>query len=183
MKVRFSGRNLKRGGPGSPSGSTRPAAPERSARHAPRAERSSEVVANPPVVESRAARENIHRRIGMLRPGMDRDMRLRNDDHAADAVRHEIVKHRFDDFAAALAHRRAKERLYRPRAPQALGVALVILQQGVVAKGAHGSDGTGSREHKLQASEQVVRGSHAIGIGFLEDGDAAEVGVGEDKVL
>ena len=60
------------------------------------------------VVEFWAAGKDIDGRVGMFGPGVDRDVGFFDDHHAAHAEWAEIMKERFDDRAAALAHCAAK---------------------------------------------------------------------------
>jgi len=56
------------------------------------------------LIQRAAAGEDVHGREPVFRPRMNRDVRFRNDDDAADAVRAEVVKDFGDDGPVSRAH-------------------------------------------------------------------------------
>ena len=62
------------------------------------------------LIQRAAAGEDIHGREPVLRPGVNRNVRFRNDDNAADAMRAEVVKDFGDHGPVSRSHRTQQQR-------------------------------------------------------------------------
>src|ERR1051325_11885557 len=89
------------------------------------------------MVEFFTARKDINGSVAVLRPSMDCDVRLGDDNHTADAVRAELVKDRLDDRAVAGAdgcHQRGFDRVHTF---QLLRIAIAVFDKSVLTEGTH----------------------------------------------
>src|SRR3954469_8351520 len=121
-------------------------------------------------VQTRAAGKNIDGGAGVFGPGVNRDVGFGDDDDAADAVRAEVVKDVGDDRAVGLANGVDDDFFDFVGMREFEGVATVIFQEHVFAKGFHKSG---------SIVERIVRGALAANVRFFKKRNAAHVGVRE----
>src|SRR3569832_678060 len=99
-------------------------------------------------VEYLAAGEDINRGIAELRPGVDREMRLGDDDYSRDSYRIELVEHNLDD-GGTRALRRFNHDVFNPlQIVKALTVAVKQIHDDLAALG-RGADALPPRVESL----------------------------------